>query len=184
MKCDDLMSLNLQWVPATASVAEAAQIMRDQSMGFLLVSGEEPGVPIGVITDRDIALRCCAENRRADEVRVDDIATRQVVTCGEGETLGFAEKLMIASETSRMVIVDGIGRAVGVLSLTDILLRDWGRRAVKTARGILAREAAGPHEPIENIKLTPSTPEEEERASHLQSELHGGFWDTTVKMFP
>jgi CBS domain-containing protein len=184
MKCDDLMSLNLEWVPATASVAEAAQIMRDHSMGFLLVSGDEPGVPIGVITDRDLALRCCAENRRPDEVRVDDVATKQVVTCGAGEHLSFAEKLMIASETSRLVIVDGIGRAVGVLSLTDILLHDWGRRAVKTARGILAREANGPHQPIEAIKLTPSTPEEEERAARMHSELHGGFWDTTVKMFP
>jgi CBS domain-containing protein len=184
MKCSDLMNMNLQWVPATASVAEAAQIMRDQSVGFLLVSGATPGELEGVVTDRDIAIRCCAESRRPDGALVADIATREVQTCDRNASLKVAEQQMIASEKSRLVIVDEIGRPVGVLSLTDILYRDWGRRAIRTARGILAREAEGPHPPLESIKLTPSTPEDEDRAAHQESALHGGSWDRAVKMFP
>ena len=184
MRCSDLMNMNLEWVKASASVAEAARIMRDRSMGFLLVSGSGPNELFGVVTDRDIAIRCCAENKRPDDVFVAEIATTEIVTCDHNENLKVAEQRMVAAEKSRLVIVDEIGQPVGVLSLTDILRRDYAVRAVRTARGVLAREAEGPHEPIESIKLTPSTPEEEQRAARKQSELHGGSWDTTVKMFP
>jgi signal-transduction protein with cAMP-binding, CBS, and nucleotidyltransferase domain len=178
------MNMNLQWVPAPATVAEAARIMRDRSMGFLLVSGANPGEAMGVLTDRDIAIRCCSENKRPDEVTVAEIATTEIVTCDHNESLKAAEQLMITAEKSRLVIVDEIGRAAGVLSLTDILFHDRAGRAVKTARGVLSREAEGAHQPIENIKLTPSTPAEEARARHQASALHGGSWDTTVKLFP
>jgi CBS domain-containing protein len=184
MKCSDLMNLNLQWVAATATVAEAARIMRDQSMGFLLVAGVEPGVPAGVLTDRDVAIRCCAESGRPDELRVADIATKEVVKCGRGQSLQGAEQLMIAAEKSRLVIVDEVGQAVGVLSLTDILFHDRSGRALKTARGVLAREAEGPHQPVESIRLTPTTPEDRARAAQMGTSLHGGSWDTQVKLFP
>jgi CBS domain-containing protein len=184
MKCSELMNINLQWVPATATVAEAARIMRDRSMGFLLVSGDEPGKPVGVLTDRDVAIRCCAEGQRPDETLVVEIASKPLVTCDHCENLKFAEELMIATEKSRLVITDELGRAAGVLSLTDILYHDYSRRAVRTARGVLAREAEGAHEPVEGIKLTPSTAEDEERALRQPSATHGGSWDTTVKMFP
>ncbi len=184
MKCSDLMNRNLQWVPATATVAEAARTMRDQSMGFLLVAGDEPGVPAGVLTDRDIAIRCCAESRRPDELRVADIASKEIVTCDRDETLKAAEQLMIAEEKSRLVIVDELGRAVGVLSLTDVLCHDRSGRALKTARGVLAREAEGPHQPVESIRLTPTTPEDRARAEQMGTSLHGGSWDTQVKLFP
>jgi CBS domain-containing protein len=184
MKCRDLMNLNLQWVAATATVAEAARVMRDRSMGFLLVAGDEPGVPAGVLTDRDIAIRCCAEGKRPDELCVADVSTKEIVKCDHGETLKAAERLMVAAEKSRLVIVDELGRAVGVLSLTDVFFHDRAGRAIKTARGILAREAEGPHQPIESIRLTPSTPDEEARAARLGTGLHGGSWDTQVKVFP
>jgi len=184
MKCRDLMNMNLQWIRSGASVAEAARVMRDQSMGFLLVSGPKPGEAVGVITDRDIATRCCAENKRPDEVQVAEIASKGILTCGHEESLQTAEKLMVQEEKARLVIVDEIGRAAGVLSLTDILFHDRTGRAVKTARGVLAREAEGPHQPVESIRLTPSTPEEEARARRQGSALHGGSWDTTVKLFP
>jgi CBS domain-containing protein len=184
MKCSDLMNLNLQWVPATATVAEAARAMRDSSMGFLLVAGPKPGEPTGVITDRDIVIRSCAENQRPDELLVGDIASKEILTCHRDESVATAERLMVTEAKSRLVIVDEIGRPTGVLSLTDILFHDRVRRAIRTARGVLAREAAGPHEPIENIKLTPSTPEEEARAARQHSDLHGGSWDTVVRLFP
>jgi CBS domain-containing protein len=184
MKCSDLMNMNLQWVPATASVGEAARIMRDWSMGFLLVSGASHGQLFGVVTDRDIAIRCCAEDQRPDEILVAEVATREILKCDHNQNLKVAEQLMVEAGKSRLVIVDEIGRPVGVLSLTDILYRDHTRRAIKTARGILAREVDGAHQPIESIKLTPSTLEDEERVAHQQSSVHGGAWDRTFKMFP
>jgi CBS domain-containing protein len=184
MKCNDVMNLNLQWVPATATVAEASRIMRDRSMGFLLVAGAHPGKAAGVITDRDIAIRCCAEDKRPDEVSVAEIATKEIVTCGHNESIKAAEQLMTEAGKSRLVIVDEIGRAAGVLSLTDILFHDRTGRAVKTARGVLAREAEGAHQPVETIKLTPSTLEDEERAMRQPSAMHGGSHNPVGKIFP
>jgi signal-transduction protein with cAMP-binding, CBS, and nucleotidyltransferase domain len=158
--------------------------MRDRSMGFLLVAGAHSGKAAGVVTDRDIAIRCCAENRRPDEISVAEIATTEILTCDHNESIQSAERLMTEAGKSRLVIVDEIGQAAGVLSLTDILFRDRAGRAVKTARGVLAREAEGAHQPVEGIKLTPSTPEDEEKAMRQPTAMHGGSHDAGGKIFP
>lgn len=184
MKCSDLMHMDLQWVPGSASAQEVAGIMRDRSMGFLLVYGQAPGQLAGVVTDRDLAIRVCAGGKHAQYVKVIDIATTTVTVCREDESLKAAEAKMIDEQKSRLVVVNANGQPVGILSLTDILLRDSAGRAVKTARGVLAREAEGPHTPLEQIKLTPSTPEDEEIASHQGSVTIGRRLGNSVKEFP
>jgi len=185
MKCGDLMHVDLQWVAGQANVGEVARIMRDRSLGFLLVSGASPGELAGVVTDRDLAVRVCAEDKVPRDVKVVDVATTNVIVCDEAQDLKEAEKIMREEQISRMVVVNTDGQVVGILSLTDILIGDWPNRALKTARGVLAREADGPHSPIDRIKLTPSTPEEEEAAaSHQGSVTIGPTHGTSVKEFP
>ena len=53
MKCRDLMNPEVLWIAGAASARKAASLMRDQSVGFLLVSGPAPQQFAGVITDRD-----------------------------------------------------------------------------------------------------------------------------------
>lgn len=187
MKCRDLMHLDLQWVAGSASVREAACQMRDDAMGFLLVRGDAPGDLAGVVTDRDLAIRVCTEDRPAKDVRVIDIASREVVRCGEDEDLKDAERRMRDEQKSRLVVVNAAGKVVGILSLTNILLGDRPRRAVETARGVLAREAEGAHTPIEQIKLTPSTADDEDAVARQESVMVGRSVPGTVKsikMFP
>ncbi len=184
MKCGDLMHMDLQWVPSNASAREVAGIMRDRSLGFLLVFGSSPGQLAGVVTDRDLAVRVCTGDKRSDDVKIIDIATKDVIVCAEGDDLKDAEKKMMEEQKSRLVVVNAEDQAVGILSLTDILLGDRPGRAIKTARGVLAREAEGPHTPIEQIKLTPSTAQDEEIASHQGSVTIGRTLGTSVKEFP
>jgi len=184
MKCSDLMRIDLQWVSGSASARDAARLMRDHSMGLLLVSGAEPGRVAGVLTDRDLATRVCAEDQPSAQVKVIDVASRDLVTCHEEDSAASAEKKMKAEQKSRLVVLNGQGQAVGVLSLTDIILRDSSSRAIKTARGVLAREADGPHTPLDQIALTPSTPEDEEAVSHDESVMTGRTTSGTFKMFP
>lgn len=183
MKCQDLMNPQTRWVPGGASVMTAAALMRDQSLGLLLVSGGVPDVLMGVVTDRDLAVRVCAEGRSCTETSVQAIASQQVIVCIDTEEVSAAEKRMREFHKSRLVVVDTRGVPVGVLSLTDILHGDNGWRALKTARGVLAREDEGPHQPIEQIQLTPSTPEDEEEAIR-QETVHGGTWGGSMKEFP
>jgi len=184
MKCRDLMHIDLQWVSGSASACEAARLMRDHSMGFLLVSNHVPGQVVGVITDRDLAVRVCAEDRLPGAVNVIDIAATEVIACDEDDDLKVAEKKMREEQKSRLVVLNKQGMAVGILSLTNIIFGDRPRSAVKTARAVLAREAEGPHTPIERIKLTPSTPEDEEAVSHQESAMTGRTVSNNVKMFP
>jgi signal-transduction protein with cAMP-binding, CBS, and nucleotidyltransferase domain len=178
------MHADLCWVPGDASVRDAARIMRDRSLGFLLISGAAPGQLAGVVTDRDLAVRVCTEDKRSQDVRIGDIASKDVIVCGEDQELAEAELQMRNEQKSRLVVVNGSGQPVGILSLTNIVFGDRAGRAIKTARGVLVREAEGAHTPIEQIKLTPSTPEDEEAASHQESVMTGRTVSTSTKMFP
>lgn len=184
MKCRDLMHMDLSWVPSDASVREVARIMRDRSLGFLLVSGATPGQLAGVVTDRDLAVRVCTEDKRSQDVKIGDIASKDVIVCGDDQDLAEAEQKMRDEQKSRLVVVNATGQPVGILSLTNIVFGDRAGRAIKTARGVLAREAEGAHTPIDQIKLTPSTPEDEEAASHQESVMVGRTVSTSAKMFP
>jgi hypothetical protein len=67
---------------------------------------------------------------------------------------------MMSRDVSRVVIVDRDAHPVGVLSLTDIIMAEDVRHAVRTVRGVLEREAGGPHAPVERIRLTASDPQD------------------------
>jgi CBS domain-containing protein len=177
------MNPEVLWIAGTASARKAASLMRDQSVEFLLVSGPAPAQFAGVITDRDLAVRVCAEDLCAEETPVSAVATSDVVVCSDFEDLKVAEKRMRDFQKSRLVVVDQHGHPMGVLSLTDILHGDRAWRALKTARGVLRHEAEVPHPPLESIKLTPSTPEDEEAAIRHQR-VRTGSRPTSMKEFP
>jgi CBS domain-containing protein len=184
MKCRDLMNVNPEWISSRATVKEAAELMRDRSVGVLLVFDPEPGRLKGIVTDRDLATRACAENKRPDETLVVDIATTDIVTCVDEDDVTVAETKMGESEKARLVVLDGTGEPVGILSLTDILSGDRPGRAVRTARAVLARESKGSQPATDRIKLTPSTVADEDAAARQTSVMVGGSRDGSMKEFP
>ncbi|HZL20007.1 MAG TPA: CBS domain-containing protein [Polyangia bacterium] len=184
MKSRDIMSLELQWISSQATAQQAAQVMRDRSMGMLLVIDLSPVRLAGVLTDRDLATRVCAENKSAGATKVIDVASKGVFTCRDDDSIADLEKLMREQEKSRVVVLDDRGLPAGVISLTDIIERDRPGRAIKTARAVLAREAGGPHTPLDQIKLTPSTRRDEDRAERQQSSMIGGSWTGSMSEFP
>lgn len=157
-KCKDLMNVDLKVISKAATALEASQVMRDNSIGFLPVCDPTTGRLVGVITDRDLVTRMCASDARPSEVRVADVATAEPAVCQADDSISQAEALMMSSDVSRLVVVDEDAHPIGVLSLTDLIMGERGGRAIRTARGVLEREAAGPHVPIESIELTPSDP--------------------------
>lgn len=184
MRCGDLMNTDIEWIPGSASVQEAAQRMRDLSLGFLLVSDPVPDQAAGVITDRDVAVRVCAEGLDPRSTRVGQVATIGLVACSQDQDLSAAEQLMGETQKSRLVVTSASGEVVGVLSLTDILRGDGARRAVRTANAVLARDADGPHAPLESIHLTPSTVEDEDEAANRDHLVVGGGHRGSMKEFP
>ena len=72
MQCHEIMTCNVLHVGPEITVEHAARKMFEEMLGFLPVCNEQ-GQPIGVLTDRDITLRACAEGLAADQTRVEEI---------------------------------------------------------------------------------------------------------------
>jgi signal-transduction protein with cAMP-binding, CBS, and nucleotidyltransferase domain len=149
------MTIGLRVLPTSATVRDAALTMRENSLGFLPICDPD-GRLVGVITDRDIAVRVAPFDRPPGSVAVTEVMTGRPLVCGPDEPIEAAEGRMIRRGVSRIMVVDEQGFPLGVISLTDILLKDRARRALDTAREVLSREATGPHTPVEDIVLTPA----------------------------
>src|SRR5512139_674873 len=104
MRCDEVMTRDVIRLRPLDRVDAAARRMRDENVGFAPVCDDE-GRPVGAITDRDIALRVCAEDRRAGRTHVEEVMTRGVLLCGAGDELARAEALMAQRRKARIVVV-------------------------------------------------------------------------------
>jgi CBS domain-containing protein len=108
-----------QTAEATLSVRAAAQQMQKQGIGCLVVV--EGKKPIGVVTDRDLALYVLVGKRDAGLVRVGDVAARPVRTIPETASIADAAQMMRSHGLRRLPIVDSNGELVGLLSQDDLL---------------------------------------------------------------
>jgi CBS domain-containing protein len=94
--------------------------MLEYNVGSLVVV-ELGGAATGLLTDRDIAIRCVAENLDPDSTPVSRIMTTPVTTVLEDTPIEEAIRKMEASQVRRLVVVDHSDRLAGLLSLDDIL---------------------------------------------------------------
>lgn len=117
MQVKDVMSKSFNWVPPEATLAEAAQIMKDQDIGFLPV-GEEDRL-IGTLTDRDITIRAVADNLDASS-SVKDVMTSKVMYCYDDQSVDEICSNMADVKVRRLPVVNRNKRLVGTVSLGDL----------------------------------------------------------------
>jgi CBS-domain-containing membrane protein len=122
---------------------DVAQRMRDANIGFVRVCTDSLRV-VGTVTDRDLAVRVCAENRPADTTQVGEIMTRDVVACRPSDDVRHAERLMGEHQKARIMVIDEDEMLVGVISLSDIAEREAPAEAARTLRDVSAREVRRP----------------------------------------
>ena len=139
MHCKEIMSHNIQWILPGETVAGAAKMMAFHNLGLLpICSGD--GKPIGVITDRDIALRVIGKDRLAAQTVVEDVMSTPVHSVAPECPVDRVGELMTQSGVSRLLVLDESGRLVGLVSVADLLVHSPGRNALVTARSVYARE--------------------------------------------
>lgn len=117
MKVSDVMTRGVQTITAQQSIHEAAAMMARIDCGALMVNDQERLV--GMITDRDIAVRAVAEGRTADTL-VGEVMTPDVRYCYEDETLEEVARSMAQSQVRRLPVMSRDERLVGVVSLGNI----------------------------------------------------------------
>lgn len=123
MQCRDLMRRPVELVAPNQSAVTAARAMREKNIGFLAVC-DLAGHVVGVVTDRDLAIRVIGEERDPVATQVTDIMSSQVVTCQPDDEIAQAEALMRKHRKSRIVVADEERRPLGVISLADLAQTD------------------------------------------------------------
>ena len=140
MRCQSVMTEDVVYARPTDTAQQAALMMRQENIGFLPVC-DDSGCVVGTLTDRDLALRVCAEGIAGNRVTVGEIMTADLVCCLPEDELTHAEHLMAEHGKSRIVIVDEGAHLCGVISLADVALRDSNKHAAHTLRKIVERES-------------------------------------------
>jgi CBS domain-containing protein len=122
MKIQDIMTRNPSCVTPDATVREAAQVMKREDVGIIpVVDAQNSRKLVGVITDRDIAVRCVADGKDPSVSVRDCMSAANVATCRENEDVDRAMDAMRTEQVRRIPIVDERGSLVGIVAQADIV---------------------------------------------------------------
>jgi CBS domain-containing protein len=118
----DIMTKTLVTLSAEHTVRDAARHMREANVGAIVV--QKHGNLFGIVTDRDIVVRCLARGGNCDEVPLAEICSPQVTTIRPDDDVDHAVNIMRDRAIRRIPVVKN-GKAVGILSLGDLaIVRD------------------------------------------------------------
>ena len=118
MKVKDCMTKNVISVGASEPVSVAARLMSRYNVGSLPVCGAG-GKLCGVLTDRDVTLRCVAAGKNAEKTKVSEIMSAHPVLAGPDDELPAALQQMSANRLRRLPVAQR-GRLLGMLCLADV----------------------------------------------------------------
>ena len=130
MKVKDVMSTNVVCVEPDESAAVAARLLSRFNVGALPVCTKD-GRLRGMVTDRDIVLRCAAADDDAQSVKVSEIMTRRIYSVDAQESIQNASALMARRQVRRLPVEED-GKLVGMVSLGDVAkLHDYTTEAAE-----------------------------------------------------
>jgi CBS domain-containing protein len=116
---------------------EVARLMIDNDCGQIPVV-DAAGVPVGVVTDRDITVRIVAEGRDMMSATAQDAMSTPVKTVKEDSTLKDATAMMEAAKIRRVPVVGAGGKLTGIVSLADIALAGKDNQVVEVVKEVSA----------------------------------------------
>jgi CBS domain-containing protein len=130
MRVSDIMSRSVELIEPGTTIRDAARRMREADVGALPVGADDRLV--GMVTDRDIAVRAVAMSREPERTTVREVMSEGVAYCYEHDSLEAAAGKMAQFKLRRLPVVDRDKRLVGMVALGDI-----ARSADGNARTVL-----------------------------------------------
>ena len=116
----EIMTRNVDYCTQEDNIYEAALKMKQDDVGMIPVLDSNQSL-IGVITDRDIVIRCVAE-KRPNSTKITDVISTHLVTGTQDMSIDEIEDLMASEQIRRIPIVEN-NKLVGVVSLGDLAVR-------------------------------------------------------------
>lgn len=124
MICADVMTKDPSCCVPTDSCSRVAKIMNIEDVGSMPVcESRRSRSLVGIVTDRDLALHVVAESRDADATVVEEVMTKDPITCFSEDNLDKATHLMQSHQVRRIPVVDHHGNLIGIISQADIATR-------------------------------------------------------------
>jgi CBS domain-containing protein len=122
MRIAEICSRDVACIDADASVRAAALEMRRRHVGCLVVVDRRDAEPVprGILTDRDLAVEVLAVGADPDALTVEDVMTRQPITCSENDSLYETIDIMRVRCVRRLPVVGARGQLTGLVSVNDL----------------------------------------------------------------
>ena len=136
MKVKNCMHKGAQWVSPDTAVKAVAKAMLEQDIGAIPV-GENDRL-IGMVTDRDIAVRGVADGKDVSALTAKDVMTPGIVWCRDSDDLTHASNMMQSKQVRRLPVIDKNKRMVGILSLGDLSQAGTERTIAAATRAVSA----------------------------------------------
>jgi CBS domain-containing protein len=123
-KCNEVMTKNPVCCLPNDMAAKVAQLMQGENIGSVpVIENEQTQKLVGIVTDRDLALKIVAKGHDAKSMKVEAVMTRQVVTCRADDDLQKALDAMAEHQLRRIPIVDNNNKVVGIIAQADVATR-------------------------------------------------------------
>lgn len=146
MKATELMTPSPCCCSANDSVKDVARIMRDNDCGSVPVVDDD-GCLVGIVTDRDLAVRGFAEGKGAD-AKVRDLMTASLCCCGVDDDIVDVERTMSDNQVRRVPIVDSTGCCVGIVAQADLARAAERARVTEHEVAIVVEKISEPSRPF------------------------------------
>jgi CBS domain-containing protein len=140
MKVEQVMTPSPATCGTTDNLAQAVERMWDANCGIIPVV-DDAGHVITVVTDRDICIAAATRGRAPGDIRIEEMATRLVVTCRLEDDVKAALNAMKEHRVRRLPVISDEGVLHGVISLDDIALTAGSRGAVTAGEVMAAMKA-------------------------------------------
>lgn len=117
MKAIEIMTASPRCASTTDTLADVARQMRDHDCGSVPVI--DHGSIVGIVTDRDLAIRALADGRSAD-TKVIEVMTTSPACCSDDADVRDVERLMSDRQVRRVPVVDADNRVIGIIAQADL----------------------------------------------------------------
>lgn len=180
MKVSDVMTTEVETVQMDSTLEEVASIMKVENVGAVPVVDEDEDL-VGIITDRDIVVRCVADGKNPAETNVEEVLSHELETIEPDADIEEAARLMADKQIRRLPVCEE-GELVGMISIGDLAVKTpqvdaSGEALREISQGVKGESAAVPTPRARGARMAQMNASAHEGGSRAAYAATAGFND-------